>query len=172
MIAAEVGANVEIAKRAALLHDIGKGVEADGDGNHIEVGMELARKLGEDARVLNAIGAHHGDIEPETIEAVIVQIADAISASRPGARKETLDNYLKRLENLEKIAEDFDGVDKAYAIQAGRELRILVNNEKVSDDASKELAKSIAKRIENELKYPGRIKVTIIREMRVIEYAR
>ncbi len=172
MIAAEVGANVELAKRAALLHDIGKGVEADGDGNHIEVGMEMARKLGEEPRVLNAIGAHHGDVEPETVEAVIVQIADAISASRPGARKETLDNYLKRLENLEKIAEDFEGVDKAYAIQAGRELRILVNNEKVSDDASKELAKSIAKRIENELKYPGRIKVTIIREMRVIEYAR
>jgi len=172
MIAAEVGANVEIAKRAALLHDIGKGVEANGDGNHIEVGMELARKLGEEPRVLNAIGAHHGDIEPESVEAVIVQIADAVSASRPGARKETLDNYLKRLEELESIAEDFEGVDKAYAIQAGRELRILVNNEKISDESAKDLAKNIAKRIENELKYPGRIKVTIIREMRVIEYAR
>jgi ribonuclease Y len=172
MIAAEVGGNVEIAKRAALLHDIGKGVEADGDGNHIEIGMELARKLGEDPRVLNAIGAHHGDVDAESVEAVIVQIADAVSASRPGARKETLDNYLKRLENLENIAEDFDGVDKAYAIQAGRELRILVNNEKVTDEAAKDLAKNIAKRIESELKYPGRIKVTIIREMRVIEYAR
>jgi ribonuclease Y len=172
MIASEVGGNVELAKRAALLHDIGKGVEADGDGNHIEVGVELARRLGEDPKVLNAIGSHHGDVEPESIEAVIVQIADAISASRPGARKETLDNYLKRLENLEGIAEDFEGVEKAYAIQAGRELRILVNNEKITDDAAKELAKSIAKRIENELKYPGRIKVTIIREMRVIEYAR
>ena len=172
MIAAEVGANVEIAKRAALLHDIGKGVEANGDGNHIEVGMELARKLGEEPRVLNAIGAHHGDIEPESVEAVIVQIADAVSASRPGARKETLDNYLKRLEELESIAEDFEGVDKAYAIQAGRELRILVNNEKISDESAKDLAKNIAKRIESELKYPGRIKVTIIREMRVIEYAR
>ncbi len=172
MLAAEVGGNVDLAKRAALLHDIGKGVEADGDGNHIEVGMDLARKLGEDARVINAIGAHHGDVEPESVEAVIVQIADAISAARPGARKETLDNYLKRLENLESIAEDFDGVDKAYAIQAGRELRILVNNEKVTDEAAKELAKGIAKRIENELKYPGRIKVTIIREMRVVEYAR
>ncbi len=172
MIASEVGGNVELAKRAALLHDIGKGVEANGDGNHIEVGMDLARRLGEDPKVLNAIGAHHGDVEPESVEAVIVQIADAISAARPGARKETLDNYLKRLENLESIAEDFEGVDKAYAIQAGRELRILVNNEKVSDDAAKELAKSIAKRIESELKYPGRIKVTIIREMRVIEYAR
>jgi ribonucrease Y len=172
MIASEVGANVELAKRAALLHDIGKGVEADGDGNHIEVGMELARRLGEDPKVLNAIGSHHGDVEPETVEAVIVQIADAISAARPGARKETLDNYLKRLENLESIAEDFDGVDKAYAIQAGRELRILVNNEKITDEAAKELAKNVAKRIESELKYPGRIKVTIIREMRVIEYAR
>jgi ribonuclease Y len=147
-------------------------VEADGDGNHIEVGMDLARRLGEDPKVLNAIGAHHGDVEPETVEAVIVQIADAISAARPGARKETLDNYLKRLENLESIAEAFDGVDKAYAIQAGRELRILVNNEKITDDAAKDLAKNVAKRIENELKYPGRIKVTIIREMRVIEYAR
>ena len=109
MIASEVGANVELAKRAALLHDIGKGVEADGDGNHIEVGMDLARRLGEDPKVLNAIGSHHGDVEPESVEAVIVQIADAISAARPGARKETLDNYLKRLENLESIAEDFDG---------------------------------------------------------------
>jgi ribonuclease Y len=172
MIASEVGANVDLAKRAALLHDIGKGVEANGDGNHIEVGMDLAKRLGEDPRVLNAIGSHHGDVEPESVEAVIVQIADAISAARPGARKETLDNYLKRLENLESIAEAFDGVDKAYAIQAGRELRILVNNEKITDDAAKDLAKNVAKRIENELKYPGRIKVTIIREMRVIEYAR
>jgi ribonuclease Y len=172
MIAAEVGGNVDIAKRAALLHDIGKGMESDGEGNHIEVGMELARKLGEDPRVINAIGSHHGDIEPETVEAVIVQTADAVSASRPGARKETLDSYLKRLENLEAIAEDFEGVEKAYAIQAGRELRILVNNEKVSDEAAKELAKGIAKRIEGELKYPGRIKVTIIRELRVVEYAR
>ena len=172
MIASEVGANVELAKRAALLHDIGKGVEANGDGNHIEVGMDLARRLGEDPKVLNAISSHHGDVEPETVEAVIVQIADAISAARPGARKETLDNYLKRLENLESIAEDFEGVDKAYAIQAGRELRILVNNEKITDEAAKELAKNVAKRIESELKYPGRIKVTIIREMRVIEYAR
>ena len=134
--------------------------------------MDLARRLGEDPKVLNAIGSHHGDVEPESVEAVIVQIADAISAARPGARKETLDNYLKRLENLESIAEDFEGVDKAYAIQAGRELRILVNNEKITDDAAKELAKNVAKRIESELKYPGRIKVTIIREMRVIEYAR
>ncbi len=171
-LAAEIGADVELAKRAALLHDIGKGVETNGEGSHVEMGMELARKIGEDPKVINAIGAHHNDIEPETIEAVIVQIADAISASRPGARRETLDNYLKRLENLEKIAENFDGVEKAFAIQAGRELRVLVNNDTVDDLAAKELAKQIAKKIEAELKYPGRIKVTIIRETRIVEYAR
>ncbi len=172
MLAAEVGANREIAKRGALLHDIGKGVEADSDLNHAEIGMELARKMGEDPRVINAIGSHHNDVEPSCIESVLVQIADAISAARPGARRETLDNYIKRLENLEGIAESFSGVDKAYAIQAGRELRILVNNESVSDEASKELAKQIAKKIETDMRYPGRIKVTIIRETRIVEYAR
>jgi len=172
MLAAEIGANREIAKRGALLHDIGKGIETDGDQNHAEIGMELVRKLGEDPRVINAIGAHHNDVEPTSPESVIVQIADAISAARPGARRETLDNYIKRLENLENIAESFTGVDKAYAIQAGRELRILVNNEQVSDDQAKELCKSIAKKIENDLRYPGRIKVTIIRETRIVEYAR
>ncbi|MBN2551617.1 MAG: ribonuclease Y [Spirochaetales bacterium] len=171
-LAAEVGADVELCKRGALLHDIGKGVETDGDGNHAEIGMELARKIGEDPKVVNAIGAHHNDVEPSSLEAVVVQIADAISASRPGARRETLDNYLKRLENLEKIAEGFQGVDKAYAIQAGREVRIMVNNDEVDDDGAKGLAKSIAKKIESELKYPGRIKVTIIRETRIVEYAR
>jgi ribonuclease Y len=171
-LAAEVGADVEICKRGALLHDIGKGVETDGDGNHAEIGMDLARKIGEDPRVVNAIGAHHNDVEPSSLEAVVVQIADAISASRPGARRETLDNYLKRLENLEKIAEGFQGVDKAYAIQAGREVRIMVNNDEVDDDGAKGLAKNIAKKIESELKYPGRIKVTIIRETRIVEYAR
>jgi ribonuclease Y len=172
LLASELGANVDIARRAALLHDIGKGVETESEGNHAEIGMELAKKFGEDPKVINAIGAHHNDVEPESIEAIIVQIADAISASRPGARRETLDNYLKRLENLEKIAEDFEGVEKSYAIQAGRELRIIVNNESVSDEEAKELAKKIAKRIEDELKYPGRIKVTIIRETRILEYAR
>jgi len=171
-LAAEIGADVEICKRGALLHDIGKGVETDGDGNHAEIGMELARKIGEDPKVVNAIGAHHNDVEPSSLEAVVVQIADAISASRPGARRETLDNYLKRLENLEKIAEGFQGVDKAYAIQAGREVRIMVNNDEVDDDGAKGLAKNIAKKIESELKYPGRIKVTIIRETRIVEYAR
>ena len=172
MLAAEVGANREIAKRGALLHDIGKGVESDSDLNHAEIGMEMARKMGEDPRVINAIGSHHNDVEPSCIESVIVQIADAISAARPGARRETLDNYIKRLENLETIAESFSGVDKAYAIQAGRELRILVNNEAVSDDQSKDLAKQIAKKIETDMRYPGRIKVTIIRETRIVEYAR
>ncbi len=172
MIASEIGANSEIAMRAGLLHDIGKGIETESDANHAELGADLAKRLGEDPRVVNAILSHHNDAEPQTLEAVIVQIADAISAARPGARRETLDNYIKRLESLEQIAESFSGVDKAYAIQAGRELRILVNNDQVNDDGAKEIAKGIAKRIEAELRYPGRIKVTIIREMRVVEYAR
>jgi len=172
MLAAEVGADRDIAKRGALLHDIGKGIETDGDGNHAELGMELARKNGEDPRVINAIGSHHNDVEPNCVESVLVQIADAISAARPGARRETLDNYIKRLENLERIAGEFDGVEKTFAIQAGRELRIMVNNDRISDDKAKELAKEIAKKIEAELRYPGRIKVTIIRETRVVEYAR
>ena len=167
-----MGANRELAKRGALLHDIGKGIESDSDLNHAEIGMDMARKMGEDPRVINAIGSHHNDIEPTCIESVLVQIADAISAARPGARRETLDNYVKRLENLEGIAAGFTGVDKAYAIQAGRELRILVNSESINDDQSRDLAKQIAKKIENDLRYPGRIKVTIIRETRITEYAR
>ena len=172
MIASEIGADRELAVRGGLLHDIGKGIETESDANHSELGADLARRLGEDPRVINAILSHHNDEEPKTIEAVIVQIADAISAARPGARRETLDNYIKRLESLEKIAESFTGVEKAYAIQAGRELRILVNNEQVTDEGAKEIAKGIAGRIEAELRYPGRIKVTIIRETRVTEYAR
>ena len=172
LIAAEIGVDRELAKRAAILHDIGKGAENDSDQNHAEVGAEMARKMGEDARVVNAIAAHHNDVATETIEAVIVQIADAISAARPGARRETIDNYVKRLENLEAIAEGFNGVEKAYAIQAGRELRILVNNEKIADGEVKELARSIAKQIENDLRYPGRIRLTMIRETRIVDYAR
>ncbi|MBP5157753.1 MAG: ribonuclease Y [Treponema sp.] len=172
MLAAEIGCDRELAKRAALLHDIGKGAEVDSDQNHAEMGAEMARKMGEDPRVVNAIAAHHNDVEPQTLEAVLVQIADAISAARPGARRETVDNYVKRLENLEATARRFDGVEQAYAIQAGRELRILVNNEKISDEHVKELAKSIAKQIEDDLQYPGRIKITMIRETRIIEYAR
>ena len=172
LLAAELGADRELAKRAAILHDIGKGAETDSDQNHAEVGAEAARKMGESPAVVNAIGAHHNDIEPTSLEAIIVQIADAISAARPGARKETVDNYVNRLENLEKIAESFAGVEKAYAIQAGRELRILVNNEKIADGEVKELARKIAKQIESDLRYPGRIKLTMLRETRIVEYAR
>ncbi|MBR4684024.1 MAG: ribonuclease Y [Spirochaetia bacterium] len=172
LIAAELGANRSLAHRAALLHDIGKGVESDGEGNHAEVGMEIARKMGEDPRVVNAIGAHHNDIEPTTLEAIIVQIADAISAARPGARKETIDNYIKRLENLENVALQFEGIEKAYAIQAGRELRILVNSDQINDEKAAELCRQITKKIETDLRYPGRIRVTIIRETRIVEYAR
>lgn len=172
MIASEVGANVEIARRGGLLHDIGKGIVTESDSNHAEMGADLARRLGEDPRVVNAIHSHHGDVEPCCIESIIVQIADAISAARPGARRESLDNYIKRLENLEEIAVSFEGVEKAFAIQAGRELRILVNSDSVTDEDAKNIAKGIASRIEAELRYPGRIKVTIIREMRAVEYAR
>ena len=172
MIASEIGADRELAKRAAILHDIGKGAENDSDQNHAEVGAELARKMGENALVINAIAAHHNDVEATSIEAIIVQIADAISAARPGARRETIDNYVKRLENLEAIAEGFTGVEKAYAIQAGRELRVLVNNEKIPDSDVKDLARNIAKQIETDLRYPGRIRLTMIRETRIVEYAR
>ena len=172
MIAGEVGADAAIAKRGALLHDIGKGQETDGEAGHAEVGGELARRLGEEPRVVNAVAAHHDDEEIISPEGIIVQLADAISASRPGARRETLDNYIKRLENIEKIAMGFEGVEKVFAIQAGRELRIMVDNEQVTDQNSRQLAKDIAGEIENQLKYPGRIKVTIIRETRVVEYAR
>ncbi|HUX49770.1 MAG TPA: ribonuclease Y, partial [Spirochaetia bacterium] len=172
MLASELGADREIAKRGGLLHDIGKGIESDGDSNHVELGVELARRMGEDPRVINGIAAHHGDVPHSCIESVIVQIADALSASRPGARRETLDNYIKRLESLEKIASEFEGVEKAYAIQAGRELRIMVNHEQVDDSGAREMAKGIARKIEAQLRYPGRIKVTMIRETRIIEYAR
>ena len=172
MIASEVGADAQIAKRAGLLHDIGKGAETESEANHAEYGAEIAKRLGETPVIVNAIHAHHGDVEPTSIEAVIVQIADAISAARPGARRESLDNYIKRLENLEGIAKSFEGIDNAFAIQAGRELRILVNNNTVSDENAKGIAKDIAARIEAELKYPGKIKVTIIRETRFVEYAK
>jgi ribonuclease Y len=172
ILAGHVGADRDIAKRGALFHDIGKGIESNGDKNHVELGIELAQSLNEDPRVVNAIASHHGEAEATCVEAVLVQIADAISASRPGARRETLDNYIKRLESLERIAESFPGVDKCFAIQAGREIRIMVDNARVDDRATKTLAKDIAKKIEAELRYPGRIKVTIIRETRVVEYAR
>jgi ribonuclease Y len=171
-LAAEVGAETEPVKRAALLHDVGKGVESNTDANHAEISVEIAKKIGESPQVINCIAAHHQDVEPNCIEAVILQIADTISASRPGARQDTLENYITRLENLEKIATSFEGVEKAFAIQAGRELRIIVNNERVDDMGAKELARRIVRKIEDELKYPGRIKVTTIRETRIVEYAR
>ena len=172
MIASEIGANTELAKRGGLLHDIGKAVVSEGDGGHAQVGGEFARKYGESNEVVNVIESHHMDKEPLSVEAVIVQAADAISASRPGARRESMDMYLKRLESLEKIADSFEGVEKSFAIQAGREVRVIVNNDRVDDAKAKEVAREIAKRIEKELKYPGRIKVTLIRETRIVEYAR
>lgn len=171
-LAAEIGANKELAKRSALLHDIGKGMEATGGASHVELGCDFVRKLGEPPQVLNGILSHHNDVEPDCVESVLVQVADAISAARPGARRVSPESYINRLENLEKIADSFPGVEKAFAMQAGRELRIIVDTKSVQDEDSKQLAKNIARKIESELHYPGRIKVTLIRETRVVEYAR
>ncbi len=171
-LAAELGCDVALAKRAGLMHDLGKGSAIDGDSSHTEAGYELAKKMGESDGVLNAILSHHGDVEPNCLESIIVQIADAISASRPGARRESIESYIKRLENLELIAESFEGVEKAFAIQAGREVRVILNNTTTTDTDAGNVAKEVAKRIESELRYPGKIKVTVIRESRFIEYAR
>jgi ribonucrease Y len=172
IIAGELKLDVSLAKRAGLLHDIGKGSMVEGEGAHSLVGAEMAKKFGESDKCINAIAAHHNDKEPETFEAVVVQVADAISASRPGARRESLDTYLKRLENLEDIAKSFKGVDKCYAIQAGRELRVLVDNDAINDEKALNMARDIALKIEAELKYPGIVRVTVIRETRSIDYAR
>lgn len=172
MIASELGANRQIAIKAALLHDIGKGIQTESDANHAEIGAEFAKKIGEKEAVVHAILAHHYDVEPSTVEAIIVQVADAISAARPGARREIMDSYVKRLENLEKIATSYAGVERAFAIQAGRELRIIVNNEEINDDQMKDMGRDIATQVENELKYPGRIRITLVRESRIVEYAR
>ncbi len=172
LMAAELGADVQLAKRAGLLHDIGKAVDHEQEGSHVQLGAELARKYHENNDIIHCIQAHHNDIEPQTVEAVLVQAADAISAARPGARRESLENYIKRLEKLESIANDFAGVEKSFAIQSGREIRIMVKPEDVTDEGTKVMAKEIAKRIEQEMEYPGQIRVNVIRETRCTEYAK
>ncbi|MDD3243880.1 MAG: ribonuclease Y [Eubacteriales bacterium] len=172
LMAAELGADVRLAKRAGLLHDIGKAIDHEVEGTHVQIGADLAKRYRESNDVIHCIMAHHGDVEPQTVEAVLVQAADAISASRPGARRETLENYIKRLQMLEEVANSFEGVDKSFAIQAGREVRIMVKPEVVNDDETVLLAKEIAKKVENELDYPGQIKVHVIREIRTVEYAK
>lgn len=172
LMAAELGADVQLAKRGGLLHDIGKAVDHEVEGPHVTIGVDLAKKYREHPEVIHTIAAHHGDEEPKTIEAVLVQAADAISAARPGARRETLESYIRRLQTLEDIASTFEGVEKSYAIQAGREIRIMVKPEKIDDLGSIRMVREVAKKIEGELDYPGQIKVTVIRETRVVDYAK
>lgn len=172
IMAEELGINSKIARRAGLLHDLGKALDHDMEGTHVELGVEVLKKYKENESIINAVEAHHGDVEPLTLEAVLVQAADAISASRPGARRETLESYIKRLEKLEEIADSFEGVEKSFAIQAGREVRLIVKPEKVSDADMVIMAREVAKKVENEMEYPGQIKVNVIRESRVIDYAK
>ena len=172
IMAEELGLDPKIARRAGLLHDIGKALDHDMEGTHVEIGVEILKKYKENPVIINAVEAHHGDVEPQSLEAVLVQAADAISASRPGARRETLEAYIKRLQNLEEIADSFEGVEKSFAIQAGREIRVLVKPDKISDDEMTILARDVSKRVENEMEYPGQIKVNVIRETRVVDYAR
>ena len=171
-MAAELKANVQVARRGGILHDIGKAIDREMDGTHLQIGMDLMRKYGESEDVVHAMACHHGDYDPQTVEAVLVTAADALSAARPGARREILETYVKRLEKLEEIAGSFKGVQKTYAIQAGREIRIIVDSGKISDEQALWLAKDLAKKIEQELTYPGQIRVTVIREMRAVEYAK
>ena len=172
LLAAEVGTDVRLAKRAGLLHDIGKSIDHEVEGSHIQIGADLCRKYKESAMVINAVEAHHGDVEPESLIACIVQAADAISAARPGARRETLETYTNRLSQLEDITNSFKGVEKSFAVQAGREVRVMVVPDQVNDSDMVLLARNIAKQIEAELEYPGQIKVSIIRESRAIDYAK
>jgi ribonuclease Y len=171
-MAAELRSDVHVAKRAGLLHDIGKAVDREMEGTHLQLGIDLLRKYGENEAVVHAMACHHGDYDPESVEAVLVTAADALSAARPGARREVLETYVKRLERLEEIAGDFKGVQKTYAIQAGREIRIIVDCKKLSDEEALWLSKDVARKIESELTYPGQIKVTVIRESRSVEYAK
>lgn len=171
-MASELGIDPTMAKRAGLLHDIGKAVDHEVEGPHALIGSEIAKKYHESSLIVNAIGAHHNDLEPQSLEAVLIQAADVISAARPGARRETIEAYIKRLEKLEEIANSYEGVEKSYAIQAGREVRIIVKPEELDDAECIELCRSIVKRIETELEYPGQIKVNVIRETRSIEYAK
>ena len=171
-MAAELKTKVAIAKRAGLFHDIGKAVDREMDGSHLELGIDLLRKYGESEEVVHAMACHHGDYDPETVEAILVTAADALSAARPGARREILETYVKRLEALEEIASGFKGVEKSFAIQAGREIRVIVDSQKISDEQAVWLSRDVAKKVESELTYPGQIKVTVIRETRSIEYAR
>lgn len=172
IMAEELGLDAKLARRAGLLHDIGKALDHDMEGTHVEIGVEVLKKYKENPLVINAVEAHHEDVEPQTLEAVLIQAADAISASRPGARRETLEAYIKRLQNLEEIADSFDGVEKSFAIQAGREVRIIVKPDKIDDNQMTVLARDVAKKVENEMDYPGQIKVNIIRETRVVDYAK
>jgi ribonuclease Y len=172
IMARELGLNTPVAVRAAFLHDVGKAIDREMQGTHLDIGLEFLRKHGESQPVLDAIAAHHMDIDWPSLEAMIVQSADAISAARPGARRDILESYVKRLEKLESIADSFKGVSKAFALQAGREIRIMVESEKITDEEAVWLSKDIARRIENELEYPGQIKVTVIRETRAVEYAK
>ena len=172
IMADELGLNPKLARRAGLLHDIGKALDHDMEGTHVEIGVDVLKKYKENDLIINAVAAHHGDVEPQSLEAVLVQAADAISASRPGARRETLESYIKRLEKLEEIADSFEGVEKSFAIQAGREVRLVVKPDKVSDSDMVIMAREVAKRVENEMEYPGQIKVNVIRESRVIDYAK
>jgi len=172
IMAEELGLDPKLARRAGLLHDIGKALDHDMEGTHVEIGVDVLRKYKENETVINAVQAHHGDVEPLSLEAVLVQAADAISASRPGARRETLEAYIKRLQQLEEIADSFEGVEKSYAIQAGREVRIIVKPEKITDSQMTLMARDVAKKVEDQMDYPGQIKVNIIRETRVIEYAK
>lgn len=172
IMAEELGLDAKRARRAGLLHDIGKALDHDMEGTHIQIGVDVLKKYKENSLVINAVEAHHGDVEPQTMEAVLIQAADAISASRPGARRETLEAYIKRLESLEAIADSFEGVEKSFAIQAGREVRIIVKPDKITDDEMTVLARDVSKRIEDEMDYPGQIKVNIIREKRVVDYAK